>query len=403
MTTTLPSTSPPPVAQTGAIAWARKNLFSNWFNTLLTILIVGGLSWWAYGFMQWSLTEAKWDVIPKNMALYFVGRYPRDQHWRIWIIFGMLIVVSGLTWGILARNVPKLINRPVLIGVAIAAVLTMLLPIPTLNHVILISLLGLALLSAWGGQQIGRLSPRLASWMPAGWAIAYVLTFWLLAGGFGLKPVSGNDWGGLMLNLFISVTSIALCFPMGVVLALGRRSDLPIIRWICTAFIELVRGVPLITLLFFGKFIFPDFLPPRMPTPDNLLRAIVVLAMFSAAYLAENVRGGLQSIPRGQTEASQALGLNPLLTTTLIVLPQALKVSIPSIVGQFISLFQDTTLLYLVDVQELLSMANAVISNPQFLGRRTEVFLFVGIIFWCVCYAMSIGSRRLERQFNTSR
>lgn len=402
MTTTFPTTSPPPVAQTGAIAWARKNLFSNWFSTLLTVLIVGGLAWWAYGFLQWALTVARWDVIPKNMALYFVGRYPAAQRWRTWVILGSLVVVSGLTWGIFARNTTRLFGRNVLVGAALLALLTIALPVPTLNHVILLAFLGLTLAGAWVGRWMGRNLPQTVNWLPASWLLNYLLIFWMLAGGFGLRPVSPNDWGGLTLNLFIAFTSIVLCFPLGVLLALGRRSNLPMIQWISTALIELVRGVPLITLLFFGKFIFPDFLPLRAPTPDNLLRAIVVLALFSAAYLAENVRGGLQSIPRGQTEASQALGLNPFFTTALIVLPQALKVSIPAIVGQFISLFQDTTLLYLVDVQELLSISNAVIANPQFLGRRPEVYLFVGIIFWIVCYAMSLGSRKLEQTLNTS-
>lgn len=397
MTTTFPSTSPPPVAQTGAIAWVRKNLFSSWFNTLLTVLIVAILSGMALDFSQWALTEAKWDVIPKNMGLFFTGRYPAAQRWRMWTLFGMMVVISGMTWGILAHAATRLFSRRIVIGFAIGAIATMLLPIHPRNHVILLSFLVLLAAGAWCGRWLTQTAPKVSQWWPAGWVLAYVLSLWLLAGGFGLKPVSSNDWGGFVLTVFMAVSSIVLCFPAGVLLALGRRSDLPIVRWLCTAFIEVVRGVPLIAWLFFGKFIFPDFLPVGSPTPNNLIRAIFVLAMFSAAYLAENVRGGLQAIPRGQTEASQALGLNPFLTTALIVLPQALKISIPAIVGQFISLFQDTTLLYLVDVQELLSMANTVLANPLFLGRRGEVYLFIGIIYWVSCYAMSVGSRRLER------
>ncbi|WP_088891957.1 amino acid ABC transporter permease [Leptolyngbya ohadii] len=403
--TTVPSSSiaPPPSARSSPATWIRKNFFSNWFNTLLTLLILAGLLWWASGFLNWAFTQARWDVIPKNMALFFAGRYPAAQRWRIWILFAIVLAVAGLTWGTLVRNTPKLLTRNVLTWVGVAAAITILLPVPTQTHIILLALEALLLATAWIGHRVGYKIPNLVNWLPLIWGITYVLTLWLLAGGFGLRPVSTNDWGGLALTLFMAVSSIVLCFPAGVLLALGRRSDLPMIRGICTAFIELVRGVPLIAWLFIGKFIFPDFLPIGSPTPNNLLRAIVVLAMFSAAYLAENIRGGLQSIPRGQTEAAQALGLNPLLTTILIILPQALKISIPAIVGQFISLFQDTTLLYIVDVQELLGMANAVLANPEFLGRRGEVYLFIGIIYWVCCYAMSVGSRRLEQQMNTSR
>jgi general L-amino acid transport system permease protein len=407
MTTTFPSTTPPPIAQTGPVAWVRKNLFSNWFSSLLTLVITGLLLWWAVGFVDWAFgisnpeRAARWDVIPKNMALYFVGRYPAAQRWRMWVLFGSVISMTGLTWGIFAANLSRLFTRNVLIGMAIAAILIMFIPVPTLNRVLLIGFEVLLLACVWLGRFLGQTSPQFANWWPAGWLLTYLLILWLLAGNFGLRPVSSNDWGGLVLTLFMAVSSIVLCFPAGVLLALGRRSNLPMIRWICTLFIELVRGVPLIAWLFFGKFIFPDFLPQGFNNPPNLIRAIIVLAMFSAAYLAENVRGGLQSIPRGQTEASQALGLNPFLTTSLIVLPQALKVSIPAIVGQFISLFQDTTLLYVVDVQEMLSMANTVLANPQFLGLRSEVYLFIGVIYWLFCYAMSIASRKLERQLGT--
>ncbi|MDY7015931.1 MAG: amino acid ABC transporter permease, partial [Cyanobacteriota bacterium] len=214
-----------------------------------------------------------------------------------------------------------------------------------------------------------------------------------------LEEVGTNEWQGLLLTLLAAVTSIVLCFPIGVLLALGRRSTLPVVRWLSIAYIELFRGVPLITILFMGQVMLPLFLPDTI-RPDRIVRAIVGLTLFSSAYLAENVRGGLQSIPRGQGEAARALGLNTPLTLTLIVLPQALKAVIPAIVGQFISLFQDTTLLAIVGLEELLGMSNSILANPLFLGRSSEVYLFVGLIYWTFCYAMSAASRWVERKLN---
>jgi len=255
------------------------------------------------------------------------------------------------------------------------------------------------------------------------WAAAFVIiprrfqvTFWafaigflltlailrLLLGlvGFSFDPVNTNDWGGLVLTLLMAVSGIALCFPLGVILALGRRSSLPVVKWMSIAYIELIRGVPLIAILFMGQVMIPLFLAEGM-RPDRVLRAIIGLTIFSAAYLAENVRAGLQAVPRGQQEAAASLGLNTPLTLSLIVLPQALKVAIPAIVGQFISLFQDTTLLAIVGLAELLGISRSILANPNYLGRYTEVYLFIGIIYWFFCYAMSLGSRKIEEKLNT--
>jgi general L-amino acid transport system permease protein len=257
------------------------------------------------------------------------------------------------------------------------------------------------LVGAWVGRLAARKIPTLGGWLSAAWGVSFLAVWWLLAGGFGLPPVSTTNWGGLLLTIFVSVVSIVLCFPLGVLLAIGRQSDMPVIRWLCVAFIEVVRGLPLITILFVAAVMLPLVLPPGMRI-NLVLRAIVGLTMFSAAYLAENVRGGLQSIPRGQTEASNALGLSTPLTLALIVLPQALKVSIPAIVGQFISLVQDTTLLLIIGLFELLGISRTVLANPEFTGRHAEAYIFIGTIYWLLCYAMSLGSRRLERQMNTT-
>lgn len=405
MTTTFPpsSSAPPTIATLGPIAWARKNLFNSWFNSLLTLLILGLLGRTAIGFIQWATTAAKWDVIPANFPLYFVGRFPRDQYWRLWLLVGLLAALLGFTWGILARNVPRLFPRNVLLAIGIvAAAIVLFLPTPLPFRLLWLGIFGLLLACAWVGRGLGQARPAMGQWLTLGWFLAIPVGFDLMAGWFGLQRVPTNTWGGLMLTLFIAIFSILLCFPLGVLLALGRQSSLPIIRWLSVIYIEFIRGIPLIAILFIGQNMIPLFLPQGI-RPDSVFRAITGLTLFSAAYLAENVRGGLQSVPRGQIEASNALGLNPLLTTGLIVLPQALKVSIPAIVGQFISLFQDTTLLSIVAVVELLGISRSILSNPQFIGRYWEVYLFIGFIYWIFCYSMSWASRRLEEQLNTGR
>jgi general L-amino acid transport system permease protein len=230
------------------------------------------------------------------------------------------------------------------------------------------------------------------------WALlplALLLTLWLLGGGLGLKAVRTSFWGGLTLTLLVALVSVGLAFPFSILLALGRQSQLPVVRWICTGYIEIVRGLPLIGILFMAQVMFPLLLPGTWRL-DRLLRAIVGLVGFNAAYLAENVRGGLQAIPRGQLEAAAALGLGLVPTMRLIVLPQALRLVLPAIVGQFISMFKDTSLLALFSLFELTAIARSILSQPDFLGRNAEVFLVIGLIYWVFCAGMSWVSRRLE-------
>ncbi|MEL7354400.1 MAG: amino acid ABC transporter permease [Cyanobacteria bacterium J06560_5] len=229
--------------------------------------------------------------------------------------------------------------------------------------------------------------------------ILYILPY-TLGIDVGLSNASTNSWGGLVLTLLLAISGIALCFPIGVLLALGRRSKLPVLRGFSVAYIELVRGVPLISILFMGQVLIPLFLPAGM-RPDRVIRAVIGLTIFSAAYLAENVRAGLQSIPQGQTEAAQSLGLNQPLTMALIVLPQALKTAIPAIVGQFISLFQDTTLLGIVGLVELLGITNNLLANPKYLGDYAQGYAFIAVLYWIFCYAMSYGSGKVEEALNT--
>ncbi|MDY7021836.1 MAG: amino acid ABC transporter permease [Cyanobacteriota bacterium] len=403
MTTITPKTpSASPVESITPREWLQKNLFNTWYNTLLTFAIISFLLWILSGFLTWARTDAKWNVIPANLPLFFAGRFPSDQYWRLWIVLTLVALLAGLTWGMLARNVPVLFGQNMIIVLTLACLLMTIIPAPIYYRILLIGLILLVVAAAWGGKQLGKTKPEFAKWLPFSWFVLLIVTVWLIGGGLGLKSVSSNLWGGLMLTLLMSIISILLCFPIGVILALGRQSSLPVIRFLSIAYIEVIRGLPLITILFMGQVLVPLFLPEGM-RPDRILRAIVGLTMFSSAYLAENVRGGLQAIPRGQIEAARAVGLNTPLTLGLIVLPQALKISIPSIVGQFISLFQDTTLLAIVGLVELLGISRSILANPKFLGRYSEVYIFIGILYWLFCYLMSLASRKLETQLNTEK
>jgi general L-amino acid transport system permease protein len=214
----------------------------------------------------------------------------------------------------------------------------------------------------------------------------------------GLESGSWDDWGGLLLALYVAVLGIVISFPIGVLLALGRRSRMPVIRVVSIVYIELIRGVPLITLLFAGDLALRFFLPEGSDPPSRVNRAVVMVILFTAAYLAEIVRGGLQAVPKGQIEAAQALGLSYATTLRKIVLPQALRTVIPAIVGQFISLFKDTTLLTIIGLRELIGVAETVTAQNEFRnqGLLPEILTFVGLLFWVCCYSMSKASQRLE-------
>ena len=236
--------------------------------------------------------------------------------------------------------------------------------------------------------------------MTAIWLLSPIILFFLLRGfsdlGF-LSLVETNKWGGLLLTLVLALTGILLSFPLGVLLALGRRSKLPIISTLSTLYIEVVRGVPFITVLFMAQVLLPIFLPPDVRVP-GLLRAIVGFTLFSAAYLAENVRGGLQAIPNGQGEAARAVGLNTFQELYLIILPQALRIVIPPLVNQFTGLFKDTTLVSIVGLLDLLFVARSILAQPGYLQAQKEVYTFVALVFFVLCFALSVSSTKLEQR-----
>jgi general L-amino acid transport system permease protein len=348
-----------------AAAWTRTNLFSGWFDSMLTVLGAALALYAAAAVFDWAVvravftgsdgsackaegTGACWPFIQAKMGLFMYGRYPAEERWRV-----------DLTYVL-----------------ALAALLPLMIP---------------------------RVPGKL--WLSLYLLIAFPLVAYaLLRGGiFGLVGVPTELWGGLLVTLVVACVGIAASFPLGILLALGRRSNLPVIRYASIGFIEVVRGVPLITVLFMASVMLPLFLPGDI-TIDKLLRALVGVALFSAAYLAETIRGGLQAIPRGQYEAADALGLSYWQKTGFIILPQALKLTIPGIVNSFIALFKDTSLVLIIGLFDLLGIVQqSVQSDPKWFAHSTATtgYVFAGTVFWLFCFAMSRYSAFLERRLDT--
>lgn len=346
---------PAPASTTGAIGWLRKNLFSSVFNSILTLVcvyilfqIIPPLLDWAIFDATWSGSKeeitkdgARWIFIAEKFDQFIYGFYPEELYWRPHLVL-LLAVVFSVGF--------KMINNT---RVRIALVVT----------------------------------------YP-------VLAFFLIYGGLGLEVVETDKWGGLLLTIVIAAVGIVASFPIGVVFALGRQSDMPIIKAISVAYIEFIRGVPLITILFMSSVILPLFFPEDLNF-DKLLRALIGITLFQAAYIAEVVRGGLQAIPKGQYEAANSLGLTYWQAMGLVILPQALKISIPNLVGSFISLFKDTTLVLIIGLFDILAMVTLTGSDTEWLGFELEGYVFVTAIYWVICFSMSKYSKNIEKRFNT--
>ncbi|MEY4297155.1 MAG: Inner rane amino-acid transporter permease protein YhdY [Cyanobacteriota bacterium] len=393
-------------------AWrrVRRQLFASRLDGLITVVLLVLLLSAALGIGHWALSQAQWAVIQVNSTLFTLGRYPLEQQWRLWLLTALLAGASGLSWGLLraepragvnARPWPRNDRIAVLLLLALALLLPAALQLTALIHLRWLALAVLLVLARWAA---GRWGPLRGRWRPLVgllWPVLYLLGMVLIGGGLGLSPVPPGEWGGLLLTLLSASFAMLLCFPLGVLLALGRRSALPLLRWGSVLYIEFIRGAPLITLLFLGQNIL-GFLLPGGLAPDRVWRAAWVLTFFSAAYVAEAVRAGLVALPPGQLEAARSLGLAMPQALVHVVIPQALRVALPAMVGQFIILLQDTTLLSLIGLLDLLGIARTVMANPAFLGRNAEVYLVLALLFWCCCAALGLGSRALETRLNTS-
>ena len=399
----------PLVVRANPLRRLQKELFGSRLDGLISIALLAALLAAGLGFFRWALFQAQWVVLSANSTLFAVGRYPVDQQWRLWLLTSLLALATGLSWGLLrafpgSGAVQPLWPRNDRWAAAILAALALWRPMALqLTLAIQLRWWGIAALLLFARWASGRYGPAIPHacrrLIPLLWPLLYLVGMVLISGGLGLVQVPPSEWGGLLLTVLMATFAILLCFPLGVLLALGRRSELPLLRWSSVIYIEFIRGAPLITLLFLGQNILGFMLPGGL-TPDRVWRAAWVLTFFAAAYVAEAVRSGLVAVPAGQMEAARSLGLPVPLALVHVVLPQALRVALPATVGQFISLLQDTTLLSLIGLLDLLGTARTVMANPMFLGKSAEVYFVLAILFWSCCAALGLGSRALETRLN---
>jgi general L-amino acid transport system permease protein len=352
-----------PVPTEGFVPWIRHNLFGDWKSAVTTLILAALAIVYLPDLSNWAIfkaifrpnleecqaargTGACWGVIAEKYRLVILGRYPFAEQWRPELATLLLL-------GLLVVSCIRHFWKPWLVGL---------------------------------------------------WVVVIPIFFILMGGRwFGLTPVPTDQWGGLPLTIMLATFGIVLAFPLAVVVALGRRSNLPAIRSLCTIYVELVRGVPLISVLFMASFMFPLFMPPGT-TPDVLLRVLVGITLFAAAYLAETVRGGLQAIPKGQVEAAQSLGLGYWQTQRKIVLPQALAIVLPGIMNNFIAIFKDTSLVTIVSLYELTGMLGlALNSDANWRPYKLEGYFFIALIYFAFCFAMSRYSLWVEKRLNRSR
>jgi len=350
-----PSRRPPREPMPGPIEWLRENLFSSWGNAALTVLALAIIYWTVVPFVTWAIVDAAWtgtgrdDCVAYDGACWpFVmqrigqivyGFYDVGQRWRVDI--ALIVLAAGLAWLTLPRVPGK---RPV------GALMLTLYP---------------------------------------------VAAFFLLAGGMGLEHVPTTRWGGFMMTMIVAMTGIVASLPLGILLALGRRSDLPVVKGFSIAFIELWRGVPLVTVLFMAANMLPLFAGLSV---NKVLSALIAVALFSAAYMAEVVRGGLAAIPKGQYEAANAMGLPYWQAMAFIILPQALRLALPNIVGNFIGLLKDTSLISIIGLFDLLGIVQAGSTDPEWAAPNTAMtgYVFVGVVFWAMCFSMSRYAKHME-------
>ena len=347
----------PPRTRTGVIGWVRKNLLYPWYNAVLTLFTLAAIWAAVHPFWNWAVTNASvtlnpeeakrstgaaWGFIRDTWPVFMTGVYPAEERWR-----------------------------------------------PLMALVLVVLLVAVSLVRRF----------RRTRWIRLVWLASPIVIFGLLHGGLGtgLSVVDTHYWGGLLLTVVLALVAMLAAFPISVLLALGRTSDMAIAKPFCVAYIELIRGVPLITILFMASVVLPLFLPTGMNL-DKVLRAMVGITMFFSAYLAENIRGGLQGLSKGQYEAADALGMSYWKKTTVVILPQALRIVIPPMVNNFIGILKDTSLVGIVGLVDLLQVAFATTSNPKWFGRLEEAYVFVALWYWVLCFGLSSYSRHLEKK-----
>lgn len=390
----------PPGANTGLLGWVRANLLDTWYSALLSAALLAGGWYLLRGFGGWALQTAQWAVVTQNLQVLLVGQYPDEEVWRAGAAMLALPFVLGLGWSAWPG-----FCRQLAVSLAVAAPLLALLPVEfaSLAGGFRVYLLLNSVLAA-AGWMVGRYTALgRARWVLASWLVLFLGGLVFLRGFEGsaaLPFVGTKQWGGLMVTLLLSQAGIVVSFPLGILFALGRRSSMAFLRIFCVVYIEVLRGTPILALLFVTQVLLPLLLPDWMDV-DRLTRGLVALILNNSAYMAENVRGGLQSVPSGQREAARALGMRVHHVTLRIVLPQALRNVLPAIVGQFIILFKDTAVISLLGLLDFLGTANAILSGRRmWFNSEIEMFLFVAAVYWVFTYAMTSVSRAIERSMS---
>ena len=325
----------------------RKTLFSNSLNSITTFFIILIISVAFFSTFEWLIFKANWNVVVSNLPLYAFGSYPSDERWRpaIWII----------------------------------------------------SLLSLSILTLWGPEW-----KWLRKNLLIGWLGTIPLGLYLLYGGFGLSTIMSRHWGGLTLTIILTALSSLFSLPIGMILALCRQSSFPLIQKLSSVYIDAMRAIPLIAVLFFGQLLIPLFLPVGIEI-DRFWRAIFAFTLFVSAYIAEDIRGGLQSIPNTQIEAANSLGLNQYQIIRFILIPQALRIALPALTNQSIGLFQNTSLMAILGLVELLGVGRSILANPEFIGQYVEVYVWLACVYWLVCTIMAVLARQLEQKITINK
>jgi general L-amino acid transport system permease protein len=407
----------PPSTDTGIIGWMRSRLFSSWGNGITTVVLIFALGWIGSGFLEWAVFTAHftaktgaeckgggacWALIGEKYRYIFFGSFPYEQHWRP--LFAVIVMLAML---VLSAD-RRFWNWRLLVIWGVGSFATFLLMFGQLHFSITFFLI-LGFVGGGIGYAIrGRVAQTVElNTYRVGMIVGFVGLVLRMLGilptfGFTIAPLSYVEtslWGGLPVTMILATYGLAFAFPYGVLLALGRRSNLPAIKGLCVGFIELIRGVPLISLLIMASVMLPLFLPSGT-TIDKFLRAQVAVILFAGAYIAEIIRGGLQSLPKGQFEAADAMGLNYVQKTTLIVLPQALRVVIPPLINTFIGFFKDTSLVLIIGIFDFLNTANQALVDPNWAGFPGEVYLFAAFVYFIFCYSMSRYSKYLEIELN---
>ena len=413
---TLPP-SPPPASETGIVKWMRENLFSSVTNSILTLaalyaiysILSGSMPWILGGIWQAPSLQACREILAGDSAgcfavlterwhqLVFGFKYPQEAYWRPTLAFVLLIVaVAPVLFANLPRRMLILTGLYPFIGFWLIWGGTIMSPFMGLVGFIVAYMVFQRLeRSSFAMGVLGGLIAAIIVWTIGG----YVSD--AMSGFLALEQIPSRDMGGFMLNIILGTVCVSLSLPIGILLALGRQSNMPIIKIICVVFIEFIRGVPLITLLFVANVVLAYFLPPGT-TFDLILRVIIMIPMFSSAYIAEVIRGGLAALPRGQYEAGDSLGLDYAQSMRLIILPQALKISIPGIVNVAVGLFKDTTLVSVISMFDLVGMIRGpILASTEWNGVYWELFGFASLLFFIICYGISQYSQWLERQLAT--